>query len=380
MYLQSTYGGRLFLLSLLITSAIQAGVIPLFNPLNPVPTTSTNIHIQRLTANDAVPLKDFFDDWDGRFDPKEGDNVFMHMSRLDIGTLLSDRYYIGYFYQKDIFAKSNRDFVDAYHAIKNHSEFDTTQKYKLTIDINGIEKHGILLSNQHILYATNQHSIKVGYAAYISYDTDLQQGNFTGDGSILQDDTYSISGLADYHFRENLLYDGWDTDSAYGIGYGFHFGLLYENRTYDMALECVANDILAKSYWKHIPYSLVHLETNNQAIGEDGYVQYDPTISGKEVYENITQKMPLKYHIAIKKYLDNGLEFQVGIDSVKYTTIPYISMTKDFDGREITLLYEDRFNSIGIGYQNENFSLSVQANGFKNTSVLGFKGEYSYQF
>ncbi len=377
---QPTHSGILFLLPLLITSVVQAGVIPLFDPLKPVLTTSTNIHIQRLTANDAVPLRDFFNDWDGKFDPKENDNIFIHMSRMDIGTLLLDRYYIGYFYQKDIFAKSNRGFVDAYHAIKNHREFDTTQAYDLTVDINGIEKHGILLSDQHTLFTTNQHSIKVGYSAYISYDTDLQQGNFTGEGSIMQDDTYSISGLVDYYFMDNLLYDGWDTDSAYGIGYGFHFGLLYENSRYNMALECVANDILAKSYWKHIPYSLVHLETDNQAIGDDGYVQYDPTISGKEIYENITQKIPLKTHIAIKKYLDDGLEFQAGLDSVKYTTIPYISMTKSFGEKKITLLYEHRFKSIGIGYQDKNFSLSIQANGLKNTSVLGFAGEYSYQF
>ena len=148
---------------------------------------------------------------------------------------------------------------------------------------------------------TESHRVQVGMSGYLSYDVDIQSGVLSGKGSIFTDETYHTTAYADYHFMDNLLYDGWNVAETYGIGYGLHLGMIYDNKEYAFSVHVLVNDLFAKSHWKNLPYSIVNLETNNKVIGDDGYTEYDPIISGWEIYEDFTQVISPKYHIDIQQ-------------------------------------------------------------------------------
>ncbi|RLA69860.1 MAG: hypothetical protein DRG09_04680, partial [Epsilonproteobacteria bacterium] len=167
---------------------------------------------------------------------------------------------------------------------------------------------------------------------------------------------------------------------TYGIGYGLHFGLLYENKTYAFKMQFLVNDLFSRTHWNNLPYSLVHIKTENQIIGDNGYVEYDPTISGWELYKDYKQIIEAKYHIDISKQFDFGYEVEIGLDSMDYLHMPYVSIAKEFDEKRVKILYEHRFHSIGASYEDKNFNISVLSNGFAQASAIGISGSYLYRF
>jgi hypothetical protein len=373
-------GSRVMVTFLFLTLSLSAEILPFFNPLKKTSENTVKLEVQGFIADDPVSLKDFFDDWEGDYSPKNGDNAALEMARIDLGTVIYDGYYVGYFYQRDALVKSNRGFVDGYHAVKNKLHFSSEQYYDLALGIEGIERHGAIVSKDFLLYETDTHHIHLAGAAFLSYDFDTQSGKLTGDGTIHTDDTYSAAGRADYYFMKNLLYDGWDVDETYGIGYGFHIALLYENSDYNIKVKLLANDLFSRTHWKNLPHSLVDVQTDNQTIGDDGYVEYEPSISGWETYRDFTQKISPKYHVDISKYWENGFEVEVGYENVDFVHMPYISLAKVFNEKKVELLYEHRFHSIGMTYTDEYFHISILSNGFSNASAIGISGSYVYHF
>jgi hypothetical protein len=71
---------------------------------------------------------------------------------------------------------------------------------------------------------------------------------------------------------------------------------------------------------------------------------------------------------------------EVGYENVDYLHMPYVSFAKLFSGKKVEVLYEHRFNSIGISYEDENFNISIISNGFANASAIGLSGSYIYHF
>ena len=372
--------GKSFFLLLCITSHLQGEIIPFFNPTSTYKKNEATISVQGFIANDPVSIKDFFDDWEGSYSPESGDNIAIEELRVDIGTLVYDKYYIGYFYDRNMLGRTNRDFADAFHAIKNDLEFNTQQHYDLELELEGIEEHGLMISRNIPLIDTDDHHIILGASAYLSYTTDVQKGSLSGNGSISTDQTYSATASTDYYYMNNLLYD-LDVIETSGIGYGLHLGLFYENKSYGFDIQLIANNLLSRSHWKNLPFSHVDIETSNQEINDDGHIEYNPTISGLEVYRDYTQHITPKYHLDVKKHFSHQIDLKAGIDIIDNVEIPYISVAKTWNKtQKVELIYEHRFKSKGIKYQDENFSLSVMSDGFNRASVLGISGSYIYRF
>jgi len=378
--LRFTNNCRTLFLLLGVISAIHAEVIPFFNPTQIHQQNTANVNIQGFVANDPVSIKGFFNDWEGDYAPRSGNNIAMEEFRIDVGTTLYDKYYIGYFYTRNLSSSSNKDFVDFYHAIKNDKGFKTVQNYKIRLDIVGIEQHGILLSRNVPVCDTEEHTLTIGASAYVSYATDIQKGSLNGTSSIALDQTYNASASTDYYYMNNLLYD-LDVQKTYGLGYGLHLGLFYANKVHDFDLQIIANDLAAKSHWRNLPFSHVDIETFNQEINANGYVEYNPTIRGLEVYRDYVQNIKPKYHIDIKKHFSQKIDFSIGLDSIEQVNIPYISISKMLNEKQkVELLYETRFNSMRIEYEDRNFSISILSNGFTNASAIGLSGSYIYHF
>ncbi len=371
------FGSSVILFLLTFSSSLSAEVLTFFNPLN---TPQTKIEAQGFMANDPLSIKELFDDWGGKYSPKSGDNIGVEMLRVDMGTVVYKDYYAGYFYQKDILLRSNKGLVDGIHTIKNDIKLSVAQSSDIDLEIEGVERHGMLLSKSLSLIENDQHSLVIGGAAFVSYDVDVQSGSLRGNGTISPDQTYNAAGFADYHFMDNLLYDGWNTPQTYGIGFGFHLGANYENHEYGFTINLLVNDLFSRTYWNNLPHSQVHIETNNKTISDDGYTEYDPTIYGWETYENFTQKISPKYHIDVRKELYDVYEIKIGLDSISYLHVPYISVSKIFDDKRVELLYEHRFHSIGFSYEDKNYKISILSDGLKNASAIGLSGSYVYHF
>ncbi len=371
---------RWWVLFSFIASGVNAEIFPLFNPLAHSASSHPSLELSSsgFIADDPVSLKDFFNDWEGEYSPESSDNYAVEMLRVDIGTTLPSGYYIGYFYQWDTLIHTNRGFVEGYYRVKNNLTSQEDQAYGLQLAINGIERHGLVVSRSWMVYRFDSAKVTFGAGVYLSYDTDSQDGILTGDGTLYSDSSYSATAISDYYYTDNLLYD-LDVDDTYGIGYGMHIALRYEHQN-GIMINLLANDLFARSHWKNLPYSLVYLETENQSIGDDGYVSYDPTIHGWELYKDHVQHIEPKYHIDIQKKIDLHFELSLGYEYCDGLGIPYIQTNMQTEYGTFGLQYETRFGMIGVDYRYGHVSLSLFSDGFEDASALGFSGKILYNF
>ncbi|WP_457595719.1 hypothetical protein [Hydrogenimonas sp.] len=300
------------------------------------------------------------------------------MVRADAGVAY-DGLYVGYAYRYDTILRANEGFVTGFYNLKNHIKSDTPQTYAIDIGLEGVEKHALVVAKSYRLYDSADYTVTLGAGGYLSYDTAAQDGKATGNGTIFPDSTYSLAGHADYYFTKNYLYDGWEPEASNGWGYGFHLGFEMESKKYRTQLHLVVNDLFARSRWNDLPTSLVDVETNNSHIGDDGYVEYDPTISGWEILTDHSVKITPKYHIDIQKSIGTYI-LEGGYEHIDFIHMPYASVAKAFDFGTLKLTYEFRFDSVGLEFNRETFGLSIFSNDLSAPSALGIGCHFRFVY
>ncbi len=356
-----------------------ASFFPLFNPFVPKTPQQIQLDTQLFVANDPLSLEAFTDEWQGDYHPREGANYALETMRVDLGTYLLRWGYVGYFYQKQFVVHSNRGLVDGYHALKQDITPDERTDYPLELEIEGIERHGILWANRWRLLERKTDSLEWAMGGYLSYDTDLQDGTLHGEGSLFPDGTYSSRGEADYYYYENLLYD-LDVDHSYGWGYGLHVGVRYAYIPLQMSLTFIVNDLFAYTHWSHAPYSRVSLETENQTYGASGYVSYHPTIYGWEGYKSHTFKLSPTSYFNVHKVLNQEWQVEGGYESYGGVSLFYGGVHRMLGEAEASLLYEGRFHMVSFTYKSPKWHISLYTNGLKEASAVGMSLSYCYQF
>jgi len=349
----------------------------MFNPLSKMDTHKYTISTQGFIADDPVSLYDFFHDWEGKYSPNKSDNYALEFARVDIGKSFGD-YYIGYFYQRDTFIRTNRGFVDGYYNVKNSIKPLHDTDYDLELEIDGVIRHGLLMSKSFKIVDDDSRAFSIGVGGFISYSVDVQDGVLKGKGTIYPDGKYDASGVTTYYYMENLLYD-LDVEDTYGLGYGFDISMLFVDKDNDYSVTIAINDLLSYTYWKNLPYSLVYIETQNQEFNGD-YVSYNPTIHGWELYKDFKQKIEPKYNVEFSKLFFKTYTLDIGVDYIHTLSLPYIKASKIFDSSTISCQFDYRYHTFGLEYINQYIDIKLFTNGFKNASAVGFSFDLSYDF
>ena len=365
---------NLILISFLELLPLQAGVLNFFNP-----TQENNSDIYSefdyFIASDPISLYGFFHKWKQDYHPKSHKNIAIQDMRWDIGKNY-DKFYLGYFYQYNAYIKTNKDFTDLFYSVKNHIDLDTHRVYNLKLNIDGIKQQGILLS-----YKDNiSNSLSLGCAIHLATAQDMQQGSINGKATATDKKNYHAVGDISYHYTHNYLYK-LGVDDTNGYGFGMDIALSYSNIDYLFDIDIIANDLGSRVYWNNLPYSDVTIETNNKSYDEDGYVHYNPSISGKEVYNNFIQKIKPRYKVEITKLIYADTDIVVGSEFAYSEKIPYISINKSLTNTQsIDISYENRFHTFGLDYSYKRFSIGFNSDNINHISAFGIYTNLLFSF
>lgn len=177
----------------------------------------------------------------------------------------------------------------------------------------------------------------------------------------------------------NYLYD-LSARKATGLGYGLHIGIIYSNRDYNFTLKAITNDLWARVYWKDLPYSIVNIETKNKEYDENGYVRYNPSISGIENYRDYTQRIPTRSLVEVSKKVGKN-RYDGGFIYAYNEYFPYLKFSYfDQEDRVVTVSYAHRFKTFGLAYSWQNFHIGVETDQLVNSSTLGLSIQFFCNF
>lgn len=361
---------------LLLTKA-GAGIFTLFDPLNSDKSTGASIKTGAFVADDPVSLGDLLDKWHGEFHPKNGTNLAIDDMRFDIGASSNRWGYLGYTYRHQSFTAANRDTVELAWRQLNDIGFTPGRVYSLDISIEGFEADGIVYAKSFELMSGTEESLKIGVGIELLRGRNMQYGYLNGYAVADSSKDYDFSAAADYYYTENYLYN-LDVQKPDGNGYTFHLGIGYKIEGFSLRL--LANDLFGKIVWKRLPYSYVNINSANKSYDENGFVIYNPTISGVEKYVNRTQRLYAKWKMEAS-YSKNRTIYSAGADFVKDHWFPYIvldrTITPDIGA---SLEYESRFSTLGLTIGFGGLKLSIKSNDLKNPSALGAAISYTRDF
>jgi len=364
---------------LLLISTSHAGVVQFFDPSQIPQNQTIKAEYKTFLANNPMPIKEFLKDWDGDYTPKNGQNIALLDSRFDLGGGVGKHYYLGYFYQYDLFIDTVKDFTDLFYAVKNKNDLEVAREYALDLDIKGIKQHGLMFSGYGSMFENDDYSIAFGGALYLSYGLEMQNGFIDGKAQSINTKDYDIDASSSYYYTHNYLYD-LDVTSTHGYGYGSHVGLYFKDKKHNFQIKFLVNDLVSKMYWKDLPFSEILLKTENKSHDENGYVKYAPTISGLEQYRDYTQTLTAKYKLEGSVVLDDSTIFG-GIDLMHGENFPYVKISHKLDEvQTIELMHESRFGSFGFGYGYKNFKIAIIADAFSDVSSFGLSSSFFYRF
>jgi hypothetical protein len=350
---------------LLFSNSLLADVVSFNDPLD-----EKNINFKLFLANDPVSLEELFSGWRDTFDPKNGKNLALGDLRVDLGGEYNGIYF-GYFYRYNVFIKTKKDFTKLYYNSKNKLPYQKDKLYDLSLEIAGFKGSGLMLSSKKRLYSSLTQTLDIGGAIFLLYGVDMQDGKIDGYATIPNQKEYNIIANSSYYYTHNYLYD-LSVDDSKGYGYGSDLSLKYHNNIYKMDLKFIINDLFSYIHWKDLPYSFVHIKTENKSYDKDGFIKYSPSIWGVEKYKDYRQRLKPRYKFDITKAINTTLKLSLSLERVYDENLPYIEIDKKFyNNHDLKLSYESRFKSFAMEYIYKRFSFGLRMDKIYDFSTFG---------
>ncbi len=351
-----------------LSSSAVAGVFSIVDPLALDKKRSFSLNTKAFIADDPVSLNDLFNRWHGDFHPRSGANLALDDMRADIGFSLKNWGYFGYTYRHQSLIKANRDTVLLTWQQLNDTGFIPGKVYTLDISINGFETDGIVYAKRVDVIKSKDRSLKLGLGFELLRGKNMQEGYLKGDALANSSKDYDFNAVSDYRYTQNYLYN-LDVQMPTGYGYTTHATIDY--RIKNLSFRFIANDLYGKIKWKRVPYSYVNINSSNKKYDDNGFVVYNPTVSGVEKYVNYTQRLYGKYRVEASYRYDTKSGISTGGDFVKGIWFPYLNFSYIFtDSFYSTISYERRFKSVGIDINYKDFLISLKSDSVKDPSAI----------
>jgi hypothetical protein len=125
-----------------------------------------------------------------------------------------------------------------------------------------------------------------------------------------------------------------------------------------------ADDLASRLRWKNLPLHTETLSSDVTSYAENGYVNFEPMLSGRKRQVERDFRIP-RYTAAALDYR-NG-DWGAGVQVARYAgeTIPTFSLSRRVGWLTLRANVETRFDSAGIGLEAGNFSLMLQSDALK---------------
>ncbi len=334
---------------------------------------STYVELESFFYSDPVPIKSLSNGW--KSDYKSGDAIFT-FDRVETG-IAWDNWKMGLFYRYDYVLKFRPDTAEIVYKTKNKLPLQPGEEFAVLLEMNGVRTRGARLAHQipirDDLVIQTSFSLMEG----IEYLDGRMEGNVTAIAEKDYDFLFDIY----YAYSQDVFFDR-DTTTPRSKGYSLDLSLSWQPNN-DWLLLLEANDFWNQIIWFDSPFTSATGASSNKIFDSDGYVRYNPVISGLEGNSKHKQKLNRKIFVSSDFKLNNEIhmlseyrDFEVK----QFFSIGGAWHLKDSDS--IQGLYDVVSDSFRIGFSSQQLSVSLETDSLRLNSarVFSFNAAYQYQF
>jgi len=252
----------------------------------------------------------------------------------------------GVFRRYDYYYEFTPDTALLKQRTENNLELTPGKQLDIYLSANTLDAKGLSLAYMHTI-----DNFTVGAKVSYLVGNTLTFGQLDGEAKVLAENDYDLNFDVDYYYSEDELFDRQVTAPK---GEGYALDIFADWKIENWAFNLEVRDLFAKVYWRNAPRTIATGNTDTKDFDEEGFVVFNPVISGLETNQDYTQTLPRKIHFKSGYALDNYL---------------LLFELYDYDIK--------RFYSVGAGI---NISAKEQLNVFYNVTAEALKFYYKNQW
>lgn len=243
-------------------------------------------HSEAFSHSEPVPLKKKLTKWKNVEDFQPGETQWYALS-TELG-FRHGKFSLGVGRKIYSVANFTKDFSEYRYLTKNKLPLPKERPLDVRVNINHFEGDALTFGYHHRLGALN---VSLGLSYLEGYK--VTDGELSGIATVHGGGESSMVGEVDYVYSKRSLFNR-KVSAPEGSGASLDIHLNYAlNERLKLALD--VNNALSHVRWDDAPYTRATANSDNGRTDEDGYVVYDPVISGEEKNEDRTQQLPVQY-------------------------------------------------------------------------------------
>jgi hypothetical protein len=350
----------LFIVLLAVPPICHAG----FDPYFKVDSLfySEPIAVKAITGNWHAPLH-------------SGDTAFT-TDKIEIG-IAWDGWSIGTLYRYDYFFNFTPETAELVHSSKNKIELKPGRHYSLALNANGLRTRGIKLAREIRI----DQGLSVSAGVSLLEGVKFINGGISGNAVATAVKDYDVNFQVDYTYSKDTLFDRIATPPK-GKGYSLDLDANWQP-TRSLKVSLAWLDLLGMVKWFDAPFTKATGNTDNKAYDENGYVIYNPVVTGIESNRDYKQRIPRKFFLESSYHYTKQSSFQLkyqdyGIEDFFYAGIGW----ETANDLKLKLLYCAEVGTIDIGFAMPNFSIALISDdtNINAARVFGLRLSYLTQF
>ncbi len=322
----------------------------------PEPAWRPYAQLQSWAAYDAIPLRDFDGKWERDYAPIGSTNRFLQRHRAGFG-VEKDGWSIGVEYRLESSLDADRDTLDLYRMYKQKAQPALARDFKVDARLKAWAGAGVRGGRTFALGAANGPLLKLSAAVYGT----LRNRDADADGTVayLPGNAYGFNArYADSNSRYRYMFMEERPQSSSGASVSLALQWpLSEQLTAHLAL----NDLWSRLRWSNLPSEYKHIDSRVSSTDQDGYVNYQPLLSGKNSLIEKSGTIGASAALSLSYQLAQW-QLRTRLDRLDGIVIPTLSAGYRSGWGVFSASYESRFNMLGLGYEHGPFRLHLRSN------------------
>ncbi len=314
-------------------------------------------NLDSFSYSEPLPINALMGDWKGNL--QRGEHAFSYDS-IELG-MQWDSWSLGVQYRYDYFYRFTPDTAYLKYQQENNRALITGEQLSLSLSANALVARALRMAYQN-------HLENITYAVSLSYIEALRftEGRIQGQASIISNNDYELDFDVDYFYSEDVLFDREvQRPDARGIALDLDLHWSFY-RNYH--IEFIARDLFSRINWEDAPRTIAQGDNDIKRYDEQGYVVFDPIISGVETLQSHYQRLPRKLRLLASYqhdvYRQHFLRAEIhDVEVERFYSVGYQYALSPDD--RIAADYNMTASAIRLSYQTPFMSFSLASDRFK---------------
>lgn len=340
---------------ILLTGALACGAACAHTAAPPADGWTVYSDISAWQASDAVPISQIEDEWTA-YSPRAGRNTALMRTRVAAG-VEKNRWRLGLELRQDAWLSTDRESLDAYYMYQQKRKPAPPASFALQARYFSWQAQGLRVGYSFDSLRINGRASSIAISGAVYGKQRLRERSVAGTLTYPRAETYGFAAShVDANSRMVYPFMG-EAPSATGAGLSLAATVPLADA---WTLRLQADDLASRLRWKNLPVNTESLASDVSSYDENGYVNYQPMLSGRKRQVERSFRIPRYTAAALDyRYQDWG----AGVQVVRYggETIPTLSLSRRFGWLTLHGNVETRFDSAGIGAEAGNFRFLLQS-------------------